>query len=243
MGCPVRKALKHNYGVSLMGDAEYAANVVRMTVKYAKGPVSVKLRAVEDDQKTQWQKFVRGLEEAGASWLCLHPRTAEQKRKGQADWTQIKELNEIVKIPVIGNGDIQRVEDILSMLDSTGCDMVMAGRVLTARPWLFWQLGEALGWETPENQNGNAPSTAEEEGREYGKSLLRLLELMEEDLPEPLAIRKFQIHVKTGAVWLPFGHDLYSKMTKAKSFEQARSTVEKFFSVPHKMYQKTELRQ
>lgn len=30
MGCPVQKALRHNYGVSLMGDPEYAAEVVRM---------------------------------------------------------------------------------------------------------------------------------------------------------------------------------------------------------------------
>src|SRR5262245_8365908 len=33
MGCPVKKALRHNYGVALMGDAEYAAHVVRITVR------------------------------------------------------------------------------------------------------------------------------------------------------------------------------------------------------------------
>ncbi|UXR65007.1 tRNA-dihydrouridine synthase family protein [Bdellovibrio bacteriovorus] len=46
MGCPVQKALKHNYGVALMGDPTYAAEVVRMTVKNSTVPVSVKLRAV-----------------------------------------------------------------------------------------------------------------------------------------------------------------------------------------------------
>lgn len=243
MGCPVRKALKHNYGVSLMGDSSYASEVVRVTKKYAQGPVSVKLRAVESDQKTQWKKFVKSLEEAGASWLTLHPRTAEQKRRGQADWTQINELSETVDVPVIGNGDIQTSGDVIAMLEQTGCDMVMAGRVLTARPWLFWQLGEDLGWEAPVGKEGSAPRTPEEEGKEYGKSLHRLLELMAEDLPEPLALRKFLFHVKTGAVWLPFGHDLYAKMTKAKSFTQAQQTLDKFFAFNHQMSAKTELRQ
>ncbi len=243
MGCPVQKALKHNYGVSLMGDAQYAARVVEMTVKYATGPVSVKLRAVDSEAKSGWRDFVKGLESAGATWLCLHPRTADQKRRGQADWSQIRELTETVNIPVIGNGDIQTPTDILNMLNETHCDMVMAGRVLTARPWLFWQLGEDLGWPSPERHKGRAPRTPTEEGIEYGRSLFRLLELMEGILPERLALRKFVFHIKTGSVWLPFGHELYRKMTAAKTFSAARKVLETFFAHSHQMYQKTELRQ
>ena len=242
MGCPVRKALKHNYGVSLMGDKKYAADVVRMTVANAKGPVSVKLRAVEESQTQDWLEFMNGLIDAGANWLCLHPRTAEQKRKGYADWNQIKILTENVDVPVIGNGDIQTVDDILNMLDQTGCDMVMAGRALTARPWLFWQLGERLGWEPPEGKS-QAPWTPEEEGAEYGRSLLRLIEIMSETFEKRLAYRKFVFHVKTSSVWLPFGHSLYSKMTKAKTLEDCQIFVEDFFQSPHSMSPKTFLRQ
>ncbi len=244
MGCPVRRALKHNYGVALMGDADYAARVVEMTVRYASGPVSVKLRAVGSDQKANWVQFVKGLEEAGASWLCLHPRTVEQKRRGHADWSQIKELKRHVRIPVIGNGDIQTSEDVQKMLSETQCDLVMAGRVLTARPWLFWQLGEDLGWGYPQCRVGQrAPRTPEEEGIEYGRSLFRLLELMEESFAEPLAIRKFRFHVKTGSVWIPFGHHLCSELTKAYTFTDCRETLDKFFRSPHTMSVKTELRQ
>ena len=46
MGCPVKRALTHNYGVALMGDPNYAADVAALAVKYAGAlPVSVKLRA------------------------------------------------------------------------------------------------------------------------------------------------------------------------------------------------------
>jgi tRNA-dihydrouridine synthase B len=243
MGCPVQKALKHNYGVSLMGDSDYAAQVVATTVRYSEGPVSVKLRAVDAQQKNEWIDFVKKLQDAGASWLTLHPRTASQKRKGLADWNQIKELCQNLQIPVIGNGDIQTVDDILSMLELSQCDMVMAGRALTARPWLFWQLGSRLGWENPPGRIGHPPSTPEEEAQEYGKSLLRLLELMEEKFNEGLAMRKFQFHVKTSCVWLPFGHSLYSSVTKTKNITQAKEAVGRFFLQELKMSAKTELRQ
>ncbi len=243
MGCPVRKALKHNYGVSLMGDADYAARVVEMTVRCTQGPVSVKLRGVEQENKDQWKVFVKGLESAGAHWLCLHPRTASQKRRGYADWNQIQELTQIVSIPVIGNGDIQTKEDVVSMLTDTQCDMVMVGRALTARPWLLWQVGELLGFPPPEGRSGKAPATPEEEGAEYGRSLIRLFELMEEKFSERLALRKFNFHVKTSSVWLPFGHSLYAKVTGAKTGLEIKKVLESFFQSPQSMSQKTFLRQ
>src|SRR3954466_9522367 len=67
MGCPVKKALSHNYGVALMGDAQYAKEVVRMTVKNTKLPVSVKLRAGHQNDLQYLISFVKGLEEEGAS--------------------------------------------------------------------------------------------------------------------------------------------------------------------------------
>ncbi len=243
MGCPVRKALKHNYGVSLMGDVDYAAQVVRMTVAETPGPVSVKLRGVDLENRDHWKNFVKALEQAGASWLCLHPRTASQKRKGFADWNQIRDLVDLVSIPVIGNGDIQIAQDVESMLEQTQCDMVMAGRVLTARPWLFWQLGEKLGFPPPPGRSGKAPQTPREEGAEYGRSLLRLIELMAEVFPGPLAYRKFNFHVKTSAVWLPFGHALHGKVSGAKNLEGAKKVIEAFFKSPHEMSSKTFLRQ
>jgi tRNA-dihydrouridine synthase B len=150
MGCPVQKALKHNYGVSLMGDVDYAARVVEITKKNSTVPVSVKLRAVGSEKTLpQLILFVQKLADSGADWITLHPRTAEQKRRGSADWVQITELKKALKIPIIGNGDIQTFEDAVQMLNTTGADKVMAGRALAARPWMMWQLGEHLGFPAP----------------------------------------------------------------------------------------------
>ena len=249
MGCPVKKALSHNYGVALMGDAAYAAEVVRMTTRYTSLPVSVKLRAGHQNDLKYLIDFVKGLEGAGASWITLHPRTTEQKRRGSADWTQIRDVRDQISIPVIGNGDIQVADDAFQLLNDTGCDMVMVGRALTARPWLLWQIGEALGLPAPAGREGErAPRTPEEEGAEYGRALMRFAKLIQEHYPAEqypgdLGMRKFRFFVRTGSPWLQFGHDLYARSTKAKNYAELDEALNAFFNSPHTMAARTELRQ
>ncbi|MES2963375.1 MAG: tRNA-dihydrouridine synthase family protein [Bdellovibrionota bacterium] len=244
MGCPVKKALSHNYGVALMGDASYAAEVVRMTVKYTTLPVSVKLRAGHQNDVPFLISFVKGLEAAGASWITLHPRTTEQKRRGNADWSQIRQDREAIAIPVSGNGDVQTSEDVFSMLEVTGCDLAMVGRAMTARPWLFWQVGETLGWPAPVGREGErAPRTPEEEGREFGRSLKRLAALMREHFTEEQGLRKFRFYVRTSSPWLQFGQDLYGRSAKSKTWAELDEQLETFFSREQSMATHTDLRQ
>lgn len=251
MGCPVQKALKHNYGVSLMGDAIYASDVVRMTARNTNLPVSVKLRAVEEGHKEnpgdfRQQKlvdFVGGLQEAGASWICLHPRTAEQKRRGSADWSQIAWLKGHLKIPVIGNGDIQTVDDVFKMKKETGCNLVMSGRALAARPWLLWQVGEQMGFANPEGRVGPAPKTPIEEGAEYGQSLLQFIDECEKIFSPNLALRKIRFYVRTTHVWLIYGHHLVTLAHRAQNLMELRESVGDFFKQAQEMVPRTELRQ
>lgn len=245
MGCPVQKALKHNYGVALMGDPAYAAEVVRMTVKNSTVPVSVKLRAVGSSKEfDELLSFVTGLRNSGAAWVCLHPRTAAQKRRGSADWEQIRQLHQAVDFPVIGNGDVQTAEDAINMLRETGCDMAMAGRGLAARPWMLWQLGEELGFAAPAGREGQkAPRTAEEEGAEYGRCLLKLIERSRYYFGEDLAMRKVRFYVRTTSVWLPFGNFLVGVCAKARTTDEMLEGVKKFFEGPVEMSLRTELRQ
>lgn len=244
MGCPVQKALKHNYGVALMGDATYAADVVRMTVKHSPVPVSVKLRAGLQKDFEFLVSFVEGLQEAGAAWITLHPRTAEQKRRGSADWSQIRRLKERISIPLVGNGDVQTEDDVFAMLQETGCDLVMSGRALAARPWLMWQVGERLGFEPPRGRDGEkAPRTPLEEGAEYGRALLLLIDHCEKMFSGDLALRKIRFYLRTTTPWLLFGHSLEALGTQVKDIESLRAKVREFFESPQEMAPRTELRQ
>jgi tRNA-dihydrouridine synthase len=242
MGCPVEKALRHNYGVALMGDPVYAAAVVGMAARHSTVPVSVKLRAGHQNDFDYLLNFVRGLRDGGASWITLHPRTAEQRRRGKADWTQIKRLKDSVDFPIVGNGDIQIADDVFSMMEETGCDQVMAGRALAARPWMMWQVGESLGWAPPLGRTGPAPRTPEEEGAEFGRALLSLIGHCRTYFTEEMALRKVRFHLRTTSPWLTFGHTLSSISTKAKTFEEMIPMIDAFFSLPQTMVERTELR-
>lgn len=231
MGCPVAKALKHNYGVALMGDPEYAASIVDMAVRNGNFPVTVKLRVGLSKDKDYFFKFCEGLVNAGASVLTLHPRTAAQKRRGSADWSQIKELKESVSVPVIGNGDVQVWQDAMKMMAETGCDGVMIGRALTVRPWLLWQLGQKLGFSAPLEREGKLPPmTEKEEAKEYGRAIITFVEKCFEHFPAPYAQRKIKFYLRVSSPWLNFGHFLCKKLGKCQNVEDYKAVCEEFFA-------------
>lgn len=244
MGCPVKKALKHNYGVALMGDISYAAQVVAMAKKHSHVPISVKLRTGLSLDLDFLMEFGGALQEAGASWLCLHPRTAVQKRRGVANWELIALLREKLSIPVIGNGDVQNLSDVKNMLKQTNCDAVMVGRALTARPWLFWQLGEDLGFSAPKGREGeSAPRDGFSEAQEFSKALKHLVENLFLDFSESLAKRRFMFYLRYSGAWLDFGNQLYGACSKQGTKEELQQCIDHFFSnTKIKMSQTTLLR-
>lgn len=231
MGCPVAKALKHNYGVALMGDPDYAASIVAMAKRSSDLPVTVKLRVGLQNDPDYFYRFCDGLIDAGASLLSLHPRTAAQKRRGSADWSQIKSLKERVSVPVVGNGDVQVWQDAVRMLEETGCDGVMIGRALTARPWMLWQLGEHYGLEAPLGREGmRAPQTEEEEAKEMGRAISLFAQKCFEYFPEPYAKRKIKFYLRVATPWLNFGHALCKKLNKCHGPLEVSEVCEEFFA-------------
>src|SRR6202008_3630083 len=50
----------------------------------------------------------------------------------------------VERIPVIGNGDVRRIEDAMQMRQFTGCAGVAIGRGALSNPWIFAQI---KGWE------------------------------------------------------------------------------------------------
>ncbi len=242
MGCPVKKALRHNYGVSLMGDIKYAAQVLRFAKSSSELPVSVKLRAGLDSDISFLEDFVLSLQDEGADWIALHPRYAHEKRRGKAKWEILAHVKEFLKIPVIGNGDVEILEDVYRMSSETACDMVMIGRALTARPWIFWQWAEENGHSSPQGREGFAPRDPYEEAREYQKAVLFILNDLFTDLPEPLALRKFRFYVKVSAQWLEFGHSFQKGLARCNSLEENKEFIASFFSKPQRMMARTNLR-
>jgi tRNA-dihydrouridine synthase len=145
---------------------------------------------------------------------------------------------------VIGNGDVQCWEDVFAMLETAGCDAVMVGRALAARPWLLWQLGEKLGFEAPPGFHGrSAPQTPLEEGAESGRALKYFLGHLESYFPFEAGFTRFRFHLRMTCGWLEFGHHLFAKASSAKSYEQLHVVLDEFFAMEQKMVKRTALRE
>ena len=138
MGCPVPKvAVKAQAGSALYKNPSKLYEIVTAVVEAVPVPVTVKIRSGWDMNSINAVEVAKIIEKAGASAICVHPRTRSQGYSGKADWSIIKAVKENVSIPVIGNGDIKSPEDAKKMLDETNCDAVMIGRGVLGNPWLI----------------------------------------------------------------------------------------------------------
>lgn len=138
MGCPVPKvAVRAQAGSALLKDIDKIFDIVSSVVSAVNVPVTVKIRSGWDSNHINAVEVAKVIEKAGASAICVHPRTRSQGYSGKADWNIIKEVKENVSIPVIGNGDIKSPEDAKMMLEETKCDAVMIGRGVLGNPWLI----------------------------------------------------------------------------------------------------------
>lgn len=138
MGCPVPKvAVRAQAGSALLKDPIKIYDIVSSVVASVSVPVTVKIRSGWDSKHINAVEVAKIVEKAGASAICVHPRTRSQGYSGKADWNIIKEVKQSVSIPVIGNGDIKCPEDAKKMIDETNCDAVMIGRGVLGNPWLI----------------------------------------------------------------------------------------------------------
>ncbi|MEK7171882.1 MAG: tRNA-dihydrouridine synthase [Patescibacteria group bacterium] len=139
MGCPARKVVSSDCGSALLKNPNLAAEIVSATVSATKLQVSVKMRiGISKYDEDYFLKFGLGLERAGAKLITVHGRLAKQMYSGTADWNPIYELKKILKIPVIGNGDIKNSADVAQKLKNL--DGVMIGRGALGNPWIFQEI-------------------------------------------------------------------------------------------------------
>lgn len=143
-GCPVNKVVKCNGGSGLLRDLPLVETILRKVRAAISIPLTCKYRAGWNDQELVAVQMAKIAEDCGLAAVALHPRTREQGYRGISDWSRIAEVKAVVKIPVIGNGDIVTPEDAVRMHHETGCDAVMIGRTASYNPWIFRQIQEYL---------------------------------------------------------------------------------------------------
>lgn len=211
MGCPVPKVVNNGDGSALMKNPLLAGKIIEKVASAIEKPVTVKIRKGFDDEHVNAVEMAHIAQESGAAAVAVHGRTREQYYSGKADWDIIRQVKEAVSIPVIGNGDILKAEDVIAMKEQTGCDGFMIGRGAQGNPWIFSQILSYF-------KTGTYP---EKPGfQEVTEMLLRHAKMQLAFKGEYTGIREIRKH----AAWYTSGYKNSSKLrgriNEVESYEQ-----------------------
>jgi nifR3 family TIM-barrel protein len=188
-GCPVPKVTRRGGGAALPWRINLFDELVRAAVQAADGqlPVTVKMRLGVDHDHLTYREAALRAQDAGVAYVALHGRTAADYYGGQADWSPIAELVELLDIPVLGNGDIWEAADALRMVRETGCAGVVVGRGCLGRPWLFADLAAAF--------SGSGRDVRLPDLGQVAKAMYRHAELLVDSLGPERGVVDFRKHV------------------------------------------------
>jgi tRNA-dihydrouridine synthase len=140
LGCPQRCADLGNYGSYLPErNLELVIEMLSQLVSSLSIPITVKIRLLPNDpDHSRTINYVLRLQETGISAICIHGRNRFQKEhQGPADWSIIKYLKSLLRIPVIANGSIRNYFEAHACLEFTKVDAIMSGTGLLRNPSLF----------------------------------------------------------------------------------------------------------
>jgi tRNA-dihydrouridine synthase B len=184
-GCWVKNVVGNGAGSALLKDIPYLQQLVKSVVDSVETPVTVKTRLGWDNNSIQIVEVAKRLEDVGIKALTVHCRTRSMGHKGDADWSWIRKVKEVVSIPVVLNGNVMTAYDVVKAFNETDADAVMIARGAIGNPWIFLESKELL-------NKGLISSKVDEEMKI--KTCLRHLELAVEVKGERRAVlehRKF----------------------------------------------------
>lgn len=216
MGCPVPKIVGNGEGSALMREPKLVEAIVSKTVRATKKPVTVKIRKGFDEDHVNAVEIAKIAEASGAAAVAVHGRTREQYYAGQADWDIIRQVKEAVKIPVIGNGDVDSPQKAKELLTETGCDGIMIGRAARGNPWIFHQILTYL--ETGELEEKPSMETVRE-------MVLRHARMQVEYKGDYTGIREMRKHVSWYTTGYPHSARLRARINSVESLGELEELI------------------
>ena len=148
MGCPAKKVCSVAAGSALLKDEALVSRILSAVVAAVDIPVTLKIRTGWDLANRNAVNIARIAEDSGVQALAIHGRSRACKFFGEAEYDTIKQVKQVINIPVIANGDINSAEKARQVLAYTGADAVMIGRAAQGKPWIFAELAAKLQGKT-----------------------------------------------------------------------------------------------
>lgn len=220
MGCPVPKVAGNGEGSALMKNPKLVEAIITKTSRAIKKPVTVKIRKGFTQDSVNAVEIAKIAEASGAAAVAVHGRTREQYYSGTADWDIIRQVKEAVKIPVIGNGDIDSPQKAKQMLDETGCDGVMIGRAVRGNPWLFRQIRTYL-------ETGELIEKPKQE--EVRAMMLRHAKMQIEYKGDYVGMREMRKHISWYTAGYPNSARLRGAINAVETYEELEELLQERF--------------
>lgn len=219
MGCPAPKVVKNGDGSKLLLDLQLAGKIVEAVVKESTRPVTVKFRKGWDENNIVAVEAAKVFEEAGASAITIHGRTRTQYYSGMSDLDIIKQVKQVVNIPVIGNGDIKDGKSALKMFEYTRVDGIMIGRASMGNPFIFKEVIEFL--------RGNEVEKPSKE--EVLKAMLEHINLSVNVKGENIGIKEMRKHLSGYIKGMPNSAEAREKINKIDEKEELEQYLKEYF--------------
>ena len=130
-------------------------------------------------------------------------------------------MKEVVKIPVIGNGDVTSARLAADMRKQTGCDGVMIGRGAQGNPWIFHEL---LVYE----ETGQIPERPNIQ--QICDTILRHARLQIEFKGEYLGIREMRKHTAWYTKGMTGSARLRDRVNQVETYEELEALLTKMIT-------------
>lgn len=218
MGCPVPKVVNNGEGSALLKKPKLIREIVTKMSHAIQKPLTVKIRIGFEGYPVDPVEIAKVIEDSGAAAIAVHGRTREQYYSGKADWETIRKVKEAVKIPVIGNGDVDSPKKAAQLLEETGCDGIMIGRAAQGNPWIFREINHWM--RTKEFLP--RPST-----EEIVEMILRHARMQVEYKGEYTGIREMRKHVAWYTQGLPHSSSLRREVNQVETYDQLEDLLRK----------------
>ena len=147
-GCPAKTVNNSKGGSILLKEPALVGTIVAKVRAAVPDhvPVTAKIRLGFED-RSLYMDNATAIAEAGANELCVHARSRADGYNPPAYWSYIADIVNVLKIPVIANGEIWNLEDWRRCKEESQCEDFMLGRGLVACPDLALQIKAAASGE------------------------------------------------------------------------------------------------
>lgn len=213
MGCPDRSVEKQGAGAKLINNPALARELIRRAKKGAgKIPVSVKTRIGYN--KSNLSNWIKELLQEEPAVITIHARTRKEMSKVPARWEYVREAVEIrdqlgAETLIVGNGDVDSMDDARRKAKESGADGVMVGRGIFGNPWFFSERKPDL--------------------KERLEVLVEHTKLFEELLGKYKNFAVMKKHFKAYVSGFDGANELRMKLMDTENSEEVERVVDKFF--------------